>query len=59
MQEKLNEMHRSDFVHGDIREANIMVSKGRKTSMFLDSDANRVDFQTGPDGALDGELFFG
>ena len=69
MDEKLNEMHRNDFVHGDIRESNIMVSKDRKGFMFLDFDwagkmgevrypmhVNRVDFPARPDGALDGEL---
>ena len=57
-----NDMHRNDFVYGDIREA---VSKNRKTFMFLDFgwaekiggagypvDMKGVDFLTRPDGEI-------
>jgi hypothetical protein len=56
-------------VHGDIREANIMVSKDRIRFMFVDFDwagkigearypmhVNTVDLPVRPDGPLDGEL---
>jgi serine/threonine protein kinase len=68
IEEKLNELHQHSFVHGDIRDTNIMISKDKERFMLIDFDwggeigkarypmnVNRKDIWR-PEGAEDGKL---
>ncbi|KAH8927924.1 hypothetical protein BT69DRAFT_1307409 [Atractiella rhizophila] len=66
---KLTELHQRNYVHGDVRETNILVSRHEKEFMLVDFDwagkigearypmnVNRGPGLWRPDGAKDGEL---
>jgi RIO-like serine/threonine protein kinase len=69
MREKLAGLHQAGFVHGDVRDTNVMVLQGSPGFMLVDFDwagqigevqypmnVNRGPDLVRPDGAYDGEL---